>query len=251
MRSGIYFIIHIRSGRAYVGQASNIYHRWSYHRSALDKGYHHCKYLQRLWNKYGRSAFVFRVVEFCEVVFLDQRECFWYGKLKSKYKLINIHPPGKQARGFKVSKETKDKIRMAQLRLCESEEERQRRSDRAKNQHLEGRIGKRNKLVKYRECLNCRDKFRVPRVTAGGFSNTKWCDSCRPPHRGGRYKTANRLPVGVNESYRKGGIPIGFSHSEETKKKIAIASKAMWKRRKYNRVLLEEGRPKQTYSGKD
>ena len=65
MASGIYRIRNTVNGHAYIGSAANIARRWTAHRHALR---HHKKSppkLQRAWDKYGESAFVFEVVLEC------------------------------------------------------------------------------------------------------------------------------------------------------------------------------------------
>lgn len=61
--SAIYGIRHIASGRIYVGSAVRTNARWRHHRSQLQRGTHHSRYLQAAWNKYGAEAFGFVVLE--------------------------------------------------------------------------------------------------------------------------------------------------------------------------------------------
>ena len=61
--SAIYGIRHIASGRIYVGSAVRTNARWRHHRSQLQRGTHHSRYLQAAWNKYGAEAFEFVVLE--------------------------------------------------------------------------------------------------------------------------------------------------------------------------------------------
>lgn len=63
MRSGIYKIINKLNNKYYVGGAVNIGSRWSVHKHHLKKGQHHCKHLQRAWDKYGEENFIFKVIE--------------------------------------------------------------------------------------------------------------------------------------------------------------------------------------------
>ena len=51
--SAIYGIRHIANGRIYVGSAVRTNARWRHHRSQLQRGTHHSRYLQAAWNKYG------------------------------------------------------------------------------------------------------------------------------------------------------------------------------------------------------
>ena len=59
----IYAIRHIESGKVYVGSAVRVLSRFSQHKSLLNKGKHHNRYLQAAWVKYGQDAFEFAVLE--------------------------------------------------------------------------------------------------------------------------------------------------------------------------------------------
>jgi group I intron endonuclease len=72
--SGIYEIVNLVNGKRYVGSALNFRQRWHGHRSRLNQGRHHSKYLQASWTKYGEDAFVFRVIEHCGRDVLLERE---------------------------------------------------------------------------------------------------------------------------------------------------------------------------------
>ena len=61
--SAIYGIRHIASGRIYVGSAVRTNARWRQHRSQLQRGTHHSRYLQAAWSKYGAEDFEFVVLE--------------------------------------------------------------------------------------------------------------------------------------------------------------------------------------------
>ena len=60
---GVYRIRNKVSGKCYIGSSKSIKGRWAEHRRGLRKGEHHCIYLQWAWNKYGKSNFVFEIVE--------------------------------------------------------------------------------------------------------------------------------------------------------------------------------------------
>lgn len=60
---GIYSITNSVNGKIYIGYASNIRSRWSYHKNRLDRNTHDNAYLQNAWDKYGKDAFSFSVIE--------------------------------------------------------------------------------------------------------------------------------------------------------------------------------------------
>jgi group I intron endonuclease len=72
--SAIYEIVNTITGHRYVGSAVNLRLRWARHRHDLPKGVHRNRYLQNAWNKYGRDAFEFRIIELCAPQDLISRE---------------------------------------------------------------------------------------------------------------------------------------------------------------------------------
>lgn len=65
MRSGVYSIRHIATGRRYIGSAVMLTRRWRRHLVDLRAGRHHSQKLQRAWNKYGSDEFVFEPLLIC------------------------------------------------------------------------------------------------------------------------------------------------------------------------------------------
>jgi DNA-directed RNA polymerase specialized sigma24 family protein len=61
--SGIYRISNMANGRVYIGSAINLERRQYEHFKALRGGYHGNRFLQNAWNKYGKDAFKFDVIE--------------------------------------------------------------------------------------------------------------------------------------------------------------------------------------------
>lgn len=73
--SGIYQIINTVNGKRYIGSAVNLRQRRNEHWSKLARGIHHSKHFQSAWNRYGKEAFVFRVLLFCakpDLLFYEQ-----------------------------------------------------------------------------------------------------------------------------------------------------------------------------------
>lgn len=66
LKTGVYAIRHVASGKVYVGSAAvDLRRRFGLHQSQLGRGVHHSKYLQAAWNKYGAGAFEFVVLAYC------------------------------------------------------------------------------------------------------------------------------------------------------------------------------------------
>lgn len=75
MKTGIYAIEHVESGKVYIGSAVDFVRRWGLHRYQLRRNKHHSNYLQHAWNKYGEGAFEFRKLITCEkedLIFWEQ-----------------------------------------------------------------------------------------------------------------------------------------------------------------------------------
>jgi len=64
MTSGIYRIKNLETGAMYIGQTAQTFaRRWGKHRSALKTGCHDNDHLQRSYDKHGKDAFEFKVLE--------------------------------------------------------------------------------------------------------------------------------------------------------------------------------------------
>ena len=63
---GVYFIKNKITGKFYVGHSINIEKRFIRHKRDLTNGNHHCIYLQRAWDKYGKDNFEFIIHKECE-----------------------------------------------------------------------------------------------------------------------------------------------------------------------------------------
>lgn len=106
MQSGIYKITHTESNRFYVGSAKSIKSRWSTHRQDLIKNKHHSKYLQSIYNKYGKDSIIYEVIEYCEISELLIREQHYLDTLKP---VLNTVKTAGSPIGYKHSEETKRK----------------------------------------------------------------------------------------------------------------------------------------------
>ena len=67
--SGIYKIINKVNGKYYIGSSKNMcgtsdsIGRWKEHLQGLKHNRHFNKHLQRAWNKYGESSFIFTIID--------------------------------------------------------------------------------------------------------------------------------------------------------------------------------------------
>lgn len=114
IKSGIYAIVNLVTGKTYVGQAFKFNKRWSNHEVELRLGRHCNPYLQASWNKYGEQNFIFIILERCEcnAELLTWREQFWMDKLKAVDREFgyNYAPAAGSLLGFKATGATKAKL---------------------------------------------------------------------------------------------------------------------------------------------
>ena len=90
---GIYQIRNKENGKTYIGSSEDIFSRWNGHKSDLKYNIHRNPHLQRAWNKYGASSFLFRIVECVdEEVSLIEREQHWMDALDVVDSGYNIAP---------------------------------------------------------------------------------------------------------------------------------------------------------------
>lgn len=79
--SGVYKIICTVNGKIYIGSAINLRRRWNEHQRRLSLNIHDNQHLQRAYNKYGKSAFEFEIVELARTEILLVRENYWIESL--------------------------------------------------------------------------------------------------------------------------------------------------------------------------
>jgi group I intron endonuclease len=119
---GIYAIIHLLSGKRYIGSTKNTKVRWRRHQNSLRRGDHHCSHLQRSWNKYGADQFEFNLIESVEdpkmLLLMEQK---W---MDSTRLLFNTCPRAGSPLGMKLTAEQRDKISIANSGVAKTQEHR-------------------------------------------------------------------------------------------------------------------------------
>ncbi len=121
--SAIYILINKKNNKIYIGQTSDIRRRQKDHIKSLSTGNHRNRYLQRAWDKYGKETFEFKVLEYCSVETLDEREQHYLDIYIPRGICYNISTDAKvNKRGVSPSLETREKLRQANLGKKLSEE---------------------------------------------------------------------------------------------------------------------------------
>lgn len=106
---GIYCFRHSASGKSYLGQSCQLWIRKSTHLQQLRLGVHPNKHFQNAFAKYGESAFIYGVVEYCQPESLTEREQHWFDSFGPS-KLYNKAPIAGSCRGLKASAEARAKM---------------------------------------------------------------------------------------------------------------------------------------------
>lgn len=120
-KTGIYQITCLSNNKIYIGSAcgfkskpvkkNGFYRRWTEHIRDLEANKHRNKHLQFAWNKYGKSNFIFDILEFCNQNEASQREEYYinfYQSSNHKYGFNMLK--GHLANYTKFTQEHKQKI---------------------------------------------------------------------------------------------------------------------------------------------
>src|SRR5678816_1164136 len=94
MRSGVYSITHIPSGRAYIGSAAYVASRWANHRHRLRQGKHHVAALQAAWNADGEDAFRWKHLIVCPIEDLRRVETEMIQSLRPAFNTRGLRDVG-------------------------------------------------------------------------------------------------------------------------------------------------------------
>jgi group I intron endonuclease len=189
--SGVYEIVNTINGHRYVGSSCDIKGRFFDHISGLKRRDHRNCCLQRAWDKYGDSNFIFRVILYCDVDMLLFYEQKCLDNLITKHDYNIAIDASASARGRKSSDETRRKLSEAHKGQIVSIENRHKTSERMKGHkynlghvHTEEhkkKIGLKSKGNKYalgrvrpeeeRQRISATLKGRMPSNLGKEFSN--------------------------------------------------------------------------------
>lgn len=108
--TGVYCIENSVNGRKYIGQSTDIEKRWRQHRQKLRNGKHNNMHLQRAWEEYGETAFLFYVLELCDEMSLSAREIYYIEKFNSFESGYNMTQEGEGTRSCLHTEEYKKRM---------------------------------------------------------------------------------------------------------------------------------------------
>ena len=144
MRPGIYKIVNIKNDHFYVGSASDLKKRWSHHLHFLRRNKHENAHLQNAWNKYGESAFQFKVEQQCPIHSLLKNEQRWLNEHCGQKHCYNIAKNAKHSgAGRTLSSTHKKKISVALAGRTLSEEHKKKIGKSNKGRVI-NRVGRKN-----------------------------------------------------------------------------------------------------------
>lgn len=122
----IYAIQNIHNGNMYIGSTVNYKSRWHTHRSALNNNRHHSFILQKAWNKYGKDAFVFKLMLIC-----SPKTRYFYEQTLMKLQKYNVYRTVNECKvrgGWKHSEAFKEKMSLLNKGKSLTEEHRKKLS---------------------------------------------------------------------------------------------------------------------------
>lgn len=105
-------IENVVNNKKYVGQSDNIKRRWKAHYRELTTNRHYSKHLQNAWNKYGENNFNFKIIEYCDIELLNEKESYWISYYDSYKNGYNLTLGGNGLRGYKFSEASKIKMKL-------------------------------------------------------------------------------------------------------------------------------------------
>lgn len=136
MKSGIYYIKHIDSGKIYIGQSEDIERRIRAHKNWFAAPTRIInRHLYNYAKKYPLECFDFGIIEYCDIEQLDEKELYWFTVHKSN--CFNVRPTPVSNRGIKRTQEfCAEMKRLADERLSDPVElEKHREAMRNRGEH--------------------------------------------------------------------------------------------------------------------
>lgn len=111
METGVYQILNKINNKSYIGSTSQSFKkRIRDHFRMLENKKHHSRIFQNSYNKYGKDAFEWKILQYCPKELCLKKEQWFIDVIKPYY---NVHPNARSPLGVKRSQETIEKVRKA------------------------------------------------------------------------------------------------------------------------------------------
>ena len=194
--SGIYCIENKQNGMKYIGKGKHVI-------KEMTRSHKGCYYIYNAIQKYGKDAFIYYVIEYCEIKKLIEREQHyikeWNTKVPNGY---NLTDGGDGAEGRILSAESREKMRI-------------------------GHLGKTPMLGKHHSDES-KEKIRIAKLGILTWLGKHHSDESKEKIRVSRL--GKKASVETKEKQRI--AMLGKTNSPETKEKKSLAGKNAWKKRK-------------------
>jgi group I intron endonuclease len=226
--AGIYRILNLQTGNFYIGSTNNFKRRWKEHKRKLNSNKHHCIFLQRAWNKYGKKSFIFEEIEQIDdqeiLLEIEQKYInqFDFNLLYNMSKFagggdnISYHPNLNEHK-----KAQRERSKKRWMELSEEEKEIRREKTRGKNNGMYGK--KHTEEAKQKMSETIRKKYSSgprgpygPQSSPHPLKGVKWKPD--DPRHESLSKLAKTRTGEKNPFY-------GRAHSDETRKKLSEKGK--------------------------
>ena len=225
MPSGIYQITNQVNGNRYIGSAVNLARRWAQHRSGLRHGQHDNQHLQRAFDKYGETVFVFSILERVVPENLIEYEQHYLDTLNPEY---NMSPVAGSQLGYRHTDGARRKMREAHTG------ERNFNFGKPKSEETKQKLSE--ALMGHQVGRETRRKMSEAKK---GERHPNYGKPMSVEQRREISKTLIGHPV-TEETHRKlSEANLGKHLSEEHKRNMSIAQKARWHRVRMTRKQIK------------
>ena len=220
--SGVYEIRNKLNGHRYIGSAVNIYRRFTYHKTHLNRMEHHSQYLQRAWNSYGESMFEFNILLLCNPDMCVYYEQLCLDNLGSEY---NMCPTASNLLGYSHTAETRSKMSKSHMGMTLSELSRNKLSLSQKgNQNWLGK--KHTEETKRKMSVALLGNQRSLGFVPTSETRRKISDALK----GRTYSEETIYKMSISHLGQR--TSLGYRHTDESKRKMSMARKLWWAKRR-------------------
>lgn len=129
-KSGIYGIQCNVNNKIYVGKSINLYQRFKSHTTALNRRLKDENiYLINAWHKHGSENFEYKILEYCPIEELKEKELYWMDRMESLDNTKGYNLRRDTASGMIPSDETRKKLSIHMTKRNSNLEERKKVSE--------------------------------------------------------------------------------------------------------------------------